>query len=184
MMETQHHLGASAASGTGSSDGHGRSSGSTATETVAPTKVAGLDLPLSVIDIQRMIPHRYPFLLIDRIIEAVPHDRIIALKNVSFSEPVLQGHFPGNPVFPGVLIIEAIAQAAAVLGHLSYQSGLTECLLTEVREARFRRPVVPGDVMRLDVRVKKRRQPFFWFETKCTVDGEIAAEVKLSAFIK
>lgn len=141
-------------------------------------------IPMSTVDIQRCIPHRYPFLLIDRVLEAEPQARIVAIKNISYTEPVLQGHFPGNPVFPGVLIIEAIAQAAAVLGHLSYEGGLTQCLLTEVTEARFRRPVVPGDVLRLDVRINKRRPPFFWFETNCTVDGETVAEVKLSAYIK
>jgi 3-hydroxyacyl-[acyl-carrier-protein] dehydratase len=139
---------------------------------------------MDVLAIQKCIPHRYPFLLIDRVLEAVPHERIVATKNVSFSEPLLQGHFPGNPVFPGVLIVEAIAQAAAVLGHLSYEKGLTSCLLTEVSSARFRRQVVPGDVMKFDCRVLKKREPFFWFECNCTVDGELTAEVKLSAHIK
>ena len=141
-------------------------------------------MPMDIAAIQKCIPHRYPFLLIDRVLEAVPHERIVAIKNVSFSEPLLQGHFPGNPIFPGVLIVEALAQAAAVLGHLSYEKGLIQCLLTEVTSARFRRPVVPGDTMKFDVRVAKRRQPFFWFDTTCTVDGELTAEVKLSAAMK
>ncbi len=141
-------------------------------------------LPMDIIEIQKCIPHRYPFLLIDRVLEAVPHEYIVAIKNVSMSDPTLQGHFPGNPVMPGVLIVEAIAQAAAVLGHLSYATGLSQCLLTEVSAARFRRPVVPGDVMRFEVHVAKRRPPFFWFDAKCLIDGEVAAEVKISAFIK
>jgi 3-hydroxyacyl-[acyl-carrier-protein] dehydratase len=140
--------------------------------------------PMGIQEIQQCIPHRYPFLLIDRVLEAVAHERIVAIKNVSFSDPVLQGHFPGNPVFPGVMIVEAIAQAAAVLGHLSYEAGLTACLLTEVSSARFRRQVVPGDVLTFDVRVARRRAPFFWFDTTASVAGELAAEVKLSAFIK
>jgi 3-hydroxyacyl-[acyl-carrier-protein] dehydratase len=100
------------------------------------------------------------------------------------AEPALQGHFPGNPVMPGVMIVEACAQATAVLGHISYDAGLTQCLLTEVTGARFRRPVVPGDTLRIEATVIKRRPPFFWFDAVCTVDGENAAELKLSAFIK
>lgn len=140
--------------------------------------------PLDILDIQKCIPHRHPFLLIDRVLEASPNERIVATKNVSVSEPALQGHFPGNPVMPGVMIVEACAQATAVLGHLSYDGGLNLCLLTEVTSARFRRPVVPGDVLRIEATVIKRRPPFFWFDAVCTVDGEPAAEVKLSAFIK
>ncbi len=149
-------------------------------------KAASMDfkLPMDIETIQKCIPHRYPFLLIDRVLEAIPHERIVAIKNISFSDPFLQGHFPGNPVVPGVLVIEAIAQAAAVLGHLSYEDGLSVCALTEVSAARFRRKIIPGDVLRLEVTVLKRRPPFFWFEAVCTVDGEHAAEVKLSAFIK
>ncbi len=144
-----------------------------------PTK-----MPMDVTDIMKCIPHRFPFLLIDRVLEASPHERIVATKNVSYSDHFLQGHFPGNPVMPGVLMIEAIAQATAVLGHLSYDVGLSTCYLTEVTSARFRRPVVPGDTLRIEATVLKRRAPFFWFEAVCTVDGETAAEVKLSAFIK
>lgn len=143
-----------------------------------------LKFPMDIQEIQKCIPHRYPFLLIDRVLEAAPNERIVAVKNVSMADPVLQGHFPGNPVVPGVLIVEAMAQAAAVLGHLSYEQGLTTCYLTEVTSARFRKPVVPGDVMRFEVKVAKRRPPFFWFEAQCLVDGEVVADVKLSAFIK
>lgn len=143
-----------------------------------------LKLPMDIAAIQKCIPHRYPFLLIDRVTQAVPNESITAIKNITIADPVMQGHFPGNPVLPGVYIIEAIAQATAVLGHLSYEKGLTQCLLTEVTAARFRRPVVPGDVLKIEAKVLKRRPPFFWFDAVCTVDGEAAAEVKLSAFIK
>lgn len=152
--------------------------------TPRPPEASDLKMPMDILAIQKCIPHRYPFLLIDRVLEAVPHERIVATKNVSFSDQILQGHFPGNPVFPGVLIIEAMAQAAGVLGHLSFEGGLTRCLLTEVTYARFRRPVVPGDVMKFDVRLTKRRAPFFWFDTTCYVGDEVAAEVKLSAHIQ
>lgn len=140
--------------------------------------------PMDIQAIQKCIPHRHPFLLIDRVLEAVPNDYIVATKNVSIADPVLQGHFPGNPVVPGVLQVEAMAQAAAVLGHLSYENGLTTCYLTEVESARFKKPVVPGDVMRFEVKVLKRRPPFFWFEAQCLVDGEAVSTVKLSAYIK
>jgi beta-hydroxyacyl-ACP dehydratase FabZ len=141
-------------------------------------------LPMDVNAIQQCIPHRHPFLLIDRVLEASPLERIVAVKNVSVADPVLAGHFPGNPVLPGVHIIEGIAQAAAVLGHLSYEGGLSQCYLTEVSHARFRRPVVPGDSLRYEVTVLKRRPPFFWFDAVAFVEGEAVAEVKLSAFIK
>lgn len=150
-----------------------------------PTRMKAMpSCPMGIQEIQQCIPHRYPFLLIDRVLEAVPHERILAIKNLSFTDPALQGHFPGSPVMPGVLIVEAIAQAAAVLGHLSYEHGLTQCYLTEVTSARFRRPVVPGDRMTLEVKVLKSRAPFYWFDATCTVDNELAAEVKLTAFIK
>lgn len=145
---------------------------------------AGVKMPMDIGQIQKCIPHRYPFLLIDRVLECQPNERIVALKAVSFTDPMLQGHFPGNPVVPGVLIVEAVAQAAAVLGHLSYENGLSTCYLTEVQSARFRRPVVPGEVMRFEVNVTKRRAPFFWFDAKVYVDSEETSEVKISAYIK
>ena len=141
-------------------------------------------LPMGVKDIQNCIPHRYPFLLIDRVTKVVPKERIVAVKNVSLSDPILQGHFPDNPVVPGVLIVEGIAQAAAVLGQLSTDDGCSTCYLTEVSSARFRKPVVPGDQMEFDISVIKLRPPFFWFEAKCLVDGEAVAQVKLSAMMK
>ena len=142
------------------------------------------EMPMDILAIQKCIPHRYPFLLIDRVIELNVNVNIVAIKQVSISDGVLAGHFPGNPVFPGVLIVEGIAQAAAVLGHLSHPDGLRQCYLTEISEARFRRPVLPGDTMVLNARIVKRRPPFFWFEADCSVNGEVAAEVKLSAYIK
>lgn len=145
---------------------------------------AKLTFPMDAAAIMACIPHRHPFLLIDRILEATPNERIVATKAVSFTDPAFAGHFPGNPVMPGVLMVEAIAQAAGVLGHLSYEQGLSVCYLTEVSNARFRRQVIPGDVLRFDVKVLKRRPPFFWFDAVATVDGETALEVKLSAFIK
>lgn len=143
-----------------------------------------LTFPMDTAAIMRCIPHRHPFLLIDRVLEAVPNVSIVATKAISFTDPALAGHFPGNPVMPGVLMVEAVAQAAAVLGHLSYEYGLTVCYLTEVSKARFRRQVTPGDVLRFDVKVLKRRAPFFWFDAVATVEGETVLEVQLSAYIK
>ncbi len=142
-----------------------------------------IKLPMDVVEIQKCIPHRYPFLLIDRIIDLVPNETVIATRNVSISDPMLQGHFPGNPVVPGVLIVEAMAQACGVLGYMSLGS-LETCLLTEVSKARFKRKVIPGDVMTFKVTVVKQRAPFYWFKGECTVDGEFASSVDLSAFIK
>jgi 3-hydroxyacyl-[acyl-carrier-protein] dehydratase len=147
-------------------------------------KEISLTFPMDIPAIERCIPHRHPFLLIDRVVAAVPHESVVALKQVSVSDPFLQGHFPGNPVMPGVLIIEAVAQATAVLGHLSTVGGLRQCYLTEIISARFRRPVVPGDTLNIEATVKKRRAPFFWFAGRCTVDGVTVAEIEISAFLK
>ncbi|NOY44435.1 3-hydroxyacyl-ACP dehydratase FabZ [Deferrisoma camini] len=141
-----------------------------------------------MIDIQQILaclPHRYPFLLVDRVVELVPGDRIEALKNVTVNEPFFTGHFPGRPIMPGVLIVEALAQAGGILALQTTQ----ECvegklmLFRGIDRVRFRRPVVPGDQLRLHVRVEKRRQGFWSFEAAARVDGEVATEAHLSAVI-
>lgn len=139
-----------------------------------------LRLPLGTEEIKKLIPHRYPFLLVDRIIEYVPGESIVGIKNVSIGEPYLDGHFPGNPVMPGVLQVEALAQASAVFGRLT-EPTVEGCLLAEISEARFRRLVVPGDTLRLDIKVEKRRKNFFWFIAEALVEGQVAASVKFSA---
>jgi len=141
-------------------------------------------LPMDVVAIQKCIPHRFPFLLVDRVIAFAPNEFIKAIRNVSFSDPILQGHFPKNPVYPGVHIIEGLAQSAAVFGHLSTEGGCSTCLLTEVSEARFRKPVVPGDTLRYECHSVKRRSPFFWFESKAFVDNQLVATVNFSALMK
>ena len=137
-----------------------------------------------MIDIQEILdilPHRYPFLLVDRVLE-LEAERILALKNVTFNEPHFTGHFPGVPVMPGVLIIEALAQAGGVMmlrdipdrhGKLLYFAGIDNC--------RFRRPVVPGDQLLLEVTVSKRRQRFAVLHGVARVGGEVAAEADLSS---
>ncbi len=113
---------------------------------------------LEIREIMERIPHRYPFLLVDRVLEIVPGRRIVAIKNVTINEPFFQGHFPGAPVMPGVLIIEALAQAGAVLLLSDIPNGTSKLVyFTGIDEARFRRPVVPGDQLRLTMEVLKLR---------------------------
>lgn len=140
--------------------------------------------PMGIQEIQACIPHRYPFLLIDKVLTAKPGKHLVAIKNVSMSDDILQGHFPGNPIVPGVLIVEGMAQAAAVLGHLTKEGGLSTALLTEIRKARFRHQVVPGDTMRYEIAVSKMRPPFFWFEAACFVEDKLVAQVSLTALMK
>ncbi len=151
---------------------------------LASTESSKVSFPMDIAAIESCIPHRHPFLLIDRVLAAVPSESVVAIKQISVSDPFLQGHFPGNPVMPGVLLIEAVAQATAVLGHISTPGGLSKCYLTEILSARFRRPVVPGDTLKIEATVKKRRAPFFWFSGHCTVDGVTVAEIEISAFLK
>ena len=139
-------------------------------------------LPLTVSDIEKILPHRFPFLLVDRVIEVEGDKRLVALKHISASDMVLQGHFPGNPVMPGVLQIEAIAQASGILGMLNLPRGC-QVLLGEVQEARFKKPVIPGDTLRMEVKLLKQRTPFFWYEGTASVDGEVVTTVKLSALL-
>ena len=139
-------------------------------------------LPLTVTDIEKILPHRFPFLLIDRVVEIEEDKRLVAIKHVSASDRVLQGHFPGNPVMPGVLQIEAIAQASGILGMLNLPRGC-QVLLGEVSNARFKKPVIPGDSLKIEVKLLKQRTPFFWYEGTASVDGEVVTSVKLSALL-
>ncbi len=131
------------------------------------------------------IPHRYPFLLVDRVIEIVPGHRIVAIKNVTFNEPFFQGHFPGVPVMPGVLIIEALAQTGAVLMlHDFAQRKEKLVYFAGIDEARFRRVVGPGDRLQLTMEVVKLRSRTCKMKGVAEVDGEIAAEAQiLSAMV-
>ncbi len=139
--------------------------------------------PMDTEQIKRMIPHRYPFLLVDRILDwSFEPDRVIrAVKNVTVNEPFFQGHFPDNPVMPGVLIIEAMAQAAGVLGclHSDGAPGGGLYYLAKIEEARFTRIVVPGDQLLMTVRELKRKRGMGFFEGVAEVDGQRAASCKL-----
>ncbi len=131
-------------------------------------------------DIQRLLPHRYPFSLVDKIIEFVPGERAVGIKNVTINEPHFQGHFPNQPVMPGVLIIEAMAQVGGIVLTQIPDIPTGLFMLTGIDKAKFRRPVVPGDqlVMTMElVRIKHRR--FGWMRGRAEVDGQLAAEAEL-----
>ena len=141
------------------------------------------------IDIQRvmaMIPHRYPFLMIDRVVDVVSNQRATGIKNVSINEYFFQGHFPSQPVMPGVLIIEAMAQTAAVLVVQTLGPEWERKLVyfMSVDNARFRRPVVPGDCLRVHVTKQRNRGPVWKFEGRAEVAGVLAAEAVFSAMIR
>jgi 3-hydroxyacyl-[acyl-carrier-protein] dehydratase len=128
-------------------------------------------------EIRRSLPHRYPFLLVDRILEISPDStRAVAIKNVTANEPFFQGHFPDNAIMPGVLIVEALAQAggATLLGSQSREGKLA--MLAGIDNFRFRRPVVPGDTLRLEVELLKMRGPIGKIHGRASVDGHLVAE--------
>ncbi|MFZ3341923.1 MAG: 3-hydroxyacyl-ACP dehydratase FabZ [Terriglobales bacterium] len=132
---------------------------------------------MDIHDILKILPHRFPFLLIDRVVELERMKRIVALKNVTITEPFFQGHFPDKPIMPGVLIVEAIAQAGGLL-LLTEVPNRDEMLMvfTGIEKARFRRPVVPGDQLRIEVEVRAWRMTAARLEGKAYVDGKVAAE--------
>lgn len=135
---------------------------------------------MDVVEIQKVLPHRYPFLMIDGILEAERLKRIVAVKNVTINEAHFQGHFPGQPVMPGVLILEGMAQAGGLLLLLEVSDREKKLLyLAAVDGVRFRRPVVPGDQMKIEVKVLNWRGDFCKIEGKATVDGQLAAEATL-----
>ena len=137
-----------------------------------------LQLPIDVTTIQALLPHRYPFLLVDRVLELDLEQRhVVAQKNVSINEPFFQGHFPGRPIMPGVLIIEALAQAGGVMTQLSLgrDAGSQLFYMVKVENARFSKQVVPGDVLILDVRMKRLIRNMGWYSGEAKVNGEVVA---------
>jgi 3-hydroxyacyl-[acyl-carrier-protein] dehydratase len=153
------------------------------TDDATTTAATELSLPLEAAAIMRIIPHRYPFLLIDRVVELEPGRRVVAIKNVTANEPQFTGHFPGRPIMPGVLMVEALAQAGAVAvlslpeyhGKLALFAGIDDC--------RFRRTVLPGDQLVLKVELEKLRGMFGRARAVASVDGEIAVEATISFVI-
>jgi 3-hydroxyacyl-[acyl-carrier-protein] dehydratase len=140
----------------------------------------GAPMILDVNEIQKILPHRYPFLMVDGIVEMERLKRIVGLKNVTINESHFQGHFPGKPIMPGVLIIEAMAQTGGLLLLLEIPDRDNKLLyFVAVDGARFRRPVVPGDQLKLEIKVISWRGDFCKLDGRATVDGQLAAEATL-----
>ena len=139
--------------------------------------------PLQIQEIMELLPHRYPFILVDRIIELVVGERIVALKNVTINEPFFQGHFPGRPIMPGVLIVEAMAQAGGVLAYRSRAAGSqgAPIYFMAIDKVRFRKPVVPGDQLVFEVKLLKQRAKVVKMAGVAKVDGVRVAEAELMA---
>jgi beta-hydroxyacyl-ACP dehydratase FabZ len=139
---------------------------------------------LDIGDILKLLPHRYPFLLVDRIREWESGQRIVGIKNVTVNEPFFQGHFPGRPIMPGVLILEAMAQVGGVLAFKSTPAtGKPVVYLTGVDQAKFRRPVIPGDQLRFEIDVIKRRSPFWKMQGRAFVETNLVCEAEITAMV-
>ena len=135
---------------------------------------------MDIQQIQSLLPHRYPFLLVDRVVESEPGKRLVAIKNVTINEPFFQGHFPTKPVMPGVLLIEAMAQATGLLAMESAEVPKEAIYyLVGVDKARFKRPVVPGDQLVFEVEVLKHKREIWVFATEAKVDGGIVASAEI-----
>lgn len=136
-------------------------------------------------EVLQRIPHRYPFLLVDRAEDYKPHQSIVGIKNVTFNEPFFQGHFPANPVMPGVLIVEALGQTGALLMSKSLNADVSgkTIFFTGISDARFRHPVRPGDTLHMPVTVLRHRGDVFKFRGQAIVNGKIAAEADFGAIV-
>ena len=138
---------------------------------------------LDVNDIFKSIPHRYPFLLVDRILEIDGNEKVVGIKNVTINDNFFQGHFPSRPVMPGVLICEAMAQVGAIFAH-NARGGMTDdrvFVLTGLNNVKFKRPVEPGDQLRMELTCLKRRGSFWKMQGIATVDGKLVAQAEISA---
>jgi beta-hydroxyacyl-ACP dehydratase FabZ len=138
---------------------------------------------IDVMKIMDLLPHRFPFLLVDRIVEFEPEKRIVGIKNVTINEPFFQGHFPDHPVMPGVLIVEAMAQTGGILALLAMGGAKRIAYFAGIDNCRFRRPVVPGDTLRLAVTVLAHKGPVWKMRGEASVDGAVAASADVTATI-
>lgn len=140
---------------------------------------------MEIKEIMNILPHAYPFLLVDRILEMEAGKRIVGIKNVTYNEPFFPGHFPGRPIMPGVLIVEAMAQTAGILIYQSIdeESRRKPALFLGMDNVKFRKPVIPGDQLRLEVEITKHRQSIWGFKGKALVDGKLVAEAELLAML-
>ena len=138
---------------------------------------------LTNIEIQNILPHRYPFLLIDRILDVTPGKRAVGIKNVTINEPFFEGHFPGNPIMPGVLIIEAMAQVAGVAGLLAPENKGKLGLFAGVENMRFKKQVTPGDILTMEAEFITQKMGIGKVKVSAKVDGEIAAEGEIRVAI-
>jgi len=135
-------------------------------------------------EILEALPHRYPFLMVDRVIEMKGDESAIGIKNVTFNEPQFMGHFPGNPVFPGVLMIEGMAQTAGVMCITSGTVGKVKSVyFMTIDKAKFRKPVVPGDTIQYHMKRKARRKTMWWYQAEAKVGGELVAEAEVGAML-
>ena len=139
---------------------------------------------LDINEIKKILPHRYPFLLVDKIIECDDESRIVGIKSVTMNEPFFQGHFPDFPIMPGVLIVEAMAQVACILGiRILKKEGNTSVFFTGIDGVKFRKPVVPGDVLRLELTKIKQRGELFRFEGKVLVEDRVVTQGTIQAIL-
>jgi len=140
---------------------------------------------IDIREIMSLLPHNYPFLLVDRILEIEPGKRIVGIKNVTYNEPFFPGHFPGKPIMPGVLIVEAMAQTAGVLAFksISEEEQGKPVLFLGLDNVRFRKPVVPGDQLRMELDITRHRQAIWGFKGKAFVEDKLVAEADLLAML-
>jgi 3-hydroxyacyl-[acyl-carrier-protein] dehydratase len=147
-----------------------------------PTTPAVVGGALNITEIMSILPHRYPLLLVDRVLELVEGERILAYKNITSNEDVFNGHFPGAPIFPGVMIVEALAQASGILGFRTTNTTADDgklYLFAGVDKARFKRPVTPGDQLMLESRVVAVKRNIWRFQTRATVNDKLVCEATL-----
>lgn len=148
-----------------------------------------MDAPVTTLEaadiakVMAMLPHRYPFLMVDRVIDIRGDEHGIGIKNVTINEPHFQGHFPDNPVFPGVLMIEGMAQTAGVMCIIASDSTPKSVFFLTIDKAKFRKPVLPGDTIEYHMNRIRRRRAMWWFRGEAKVNGQIVAEAEVGAMI-